>query len=272
MIEALPQRSLSPRESMLLSSLAAAGADTVTLSQARDALGRDGAAAARVLHRLAAKGWLARLQRGTYRLIPLEAGPDARWAAHEYRVAASLVAPYYLAYATALHYYGYTERRPGQVWIATTRRKRPLVVEGIRYRFVTLGAKFFGYTEQPLLDGSIVVAEREKAVADGFDHPAYCGGVIEPAKALWYGSDEIALDTLIAYSRGLSNQSATRRLGYWLELLGLAGEDTLQQIEVPGNRNYAWLDPAGPRAGPRNARWRLIINLPERQLLEWRAH
>lgn len=272
MAGAMLDRNLSTRESRLLSSLAAAGADTFTLVQAREALGPDADAAARVLYRLAAKGWLARLQRGTYRLIPLEAGPEARWAAHEYCVAATLVSPYYLAYATALHHYGYSERRPGQVWIATTRRKRPLTVEGVRYRFVTLETKFFGYTDQPLLNGCVLMAEREKAIADGFDHPEYCGGVIEPAKGLWYGSDEIDLDKTIAYSRRLGNRSAMRRLGYWLELLGFTDEATLKQLETLGNRNYARLDPVGPARGPKNARWRLIVNIPERQLLEWREH
>lgn len=265
-------RNLSTRESRLLSSLAAAGLSTFTLAQAREALGPDADAAARVLHRLTAKGWLARLQRGSYRLIPLEAGPEARWAPHEYSVAAALVTPYYLAYATALHYYGYSEQQPGQVWIATTRRKRPLTVEGVRYRFVTLGEKFFGHVSEPLLDGYIQVAEREKAIADGFDHPEYCGGVIEPAKGLWFGSDEIDLGKTIAYSRRLGNRSAMRRMGFWLELLGGADEAALKLLETRGNRTYARLDPTGPPGGPKSARWRLIINVPERQLLEWRKH
>ena len=272
MVGSTPYRNLSTRESRLLSSLAAAGVDTITLSHAREFLGPEGDAAARVLHRLAVKGWLARLQRGTYRLIPLEAGPEGRWAAHEYRVAAALVSPYYLAYATALHYYGYSEQRPDQVWIATTRRKRPHAVEGVRYRFVTLGSKFFGFTEHPLLNGSILVAEREKAIADGFDHPEYCGGVIEPAKGLWYGSDEIDLEKVIAYSRRVGNRSATRRLGFWLELLSSVDEAALNELEMPENRNYARLDPTGPSAGTKSARWRLIVNMPDSQLLEWREH
>lgn len=37
-----------------------------------------------LLHRLATKHWLQRLERGKYRLIPLEAGPEAQWAEYEY--------------------------------------------------------------------------------------------------------------------------------------------------------------------------------------------
>ena len=42
--------------------------------------------------------------------------------------------------ATALAYYGYTERGLNPIWIATTRWRRSAVVEGITYRFVTLTA------------------------------------------------------------------------------------------------------------------------------------
>jgi predicted transcriptional regulator of viral defense system len=226
-----------------------------------------------LLHRLAAKRWLQRLERGKYRLIPLEAGPEAQWAEHEYLVAAALVQPYYLAYGTALHYYGYSERQPQPIWIATTQRKRPTTVDGIPYRFVTLGlSKFFGYITIQLLDQPVRIAGREKAIADGFDHPEYCGGVLESAKGLWFGSDELDLDKLIAVSRQLGNRTAMRRLGFWLERLELAGDAVLSQLELPSGRNYACLDPAGPNAGPKDARWRLIVNLPEQQLMEWREH
>jgi predicted transcriptional regulator of viral defense system len=266
-------RSLSDREARLLSALAAAGWTIFTIEEARQAYDGNGADVARVLHRLSAKRWVERLERGKYRLIPLEAGPEAHWAEHEYLVAAALVRPYYLGYATALNYYGYSERQPRPVWIVTTRRKRPVTIEGITYRFVTLSErKFFGYTTIELLDHPIQIAEREKAIVDGFDHPEYCGGVIEAAKGLWFGSDELDWDRLVEYSQRLGNRTAMRRLGFWLERLGMGQEGLLQRLKVPEDRNYALLEPSGPREGVRDARWRLIVNIPERQLLEWREH
>jgi len=266
-------RSLSDREARLLSALAAAGQNIFTIEEARQTSGANGADVARLLYRLAAKRWVQRLERGKYRLIPLEAGPEAHWAEHEYLVAAALVQPYYLGYATALNYYGYSERQPRPVWIVTTRRKRPVTIEGLTYRFVTLSEhKFFGYTTIQLLDSPVQIAEREKAIVDGFDHPEYCGGVIEPAKGLWFGSDELDLDRLVEYSQRLGNRTAMRRLGFWLERLEIGHEGLLQRLEAPEDRNYALLDPRGPHEGARDARWRLIVNIPERQLLEWREH
>ena len=159
------------------------------------------------------------------------------------------------------------------MWIATTRRKRPVTIEGNTYRFVTLSEhKFFGYDTIQLLDRSVQIVEREKAISDGFDHPEYCGGVIEPAKGLWFGSDEVDWARLVEYSQRLGNRTAMRRLGFWLERLEVGDQAVLQQLEVPEDRNYARLDPGGPGEGPKDARWRLVINVPERQLLEWREH
>ena len=118
------------------------------------------------------------------------------------------------------------------------------------------------------------MAEREKAIADGFDHPEHCGGVIEAVKGLWYGRDEIDLEQLIANSRRPGNRSALGRLGFWLERLSIVNERTLEQLvstdDMQGDRNYPLLDPTGPAQGVRNARWRLVVNIPEQRLLEWR--
>jgi len=124
------------------------------------------------------------------------------------------------------------------------------------------------------MEDTIVMAEREEAIADGLDHPEYCGGVIEVAKGLWYSRDEIDLEQLIANSRRLGNRSAFKRLAFWVEQLSIVNERTLEQLvgadDMQGDRDYPLLDPTGPAQGVRNARWRLVANIPEQQLLEWR--
>jgi predicted transcriptional regulator of viral defense system len=87
------------------------------------------------------------------------------------------------------------------------------------------------------------------ARVDGFDHPEYCGGVTEPAKGLWLGSDELDLDRLVEYSQRLGNRTVMRRLGFWLERLEMGHERLLQRLEASKDRNYALLDPRGPHDG-----------------------
>ena len=262
---------------MLLSRLAAAGQTLFTVDDARAVLSNAGDTVGvdvlKLLHHLHRKGWIRRLERGTYRIVPLEAGSEPVWAEHEYLVAASLVSPYYLAYTTALHYYGYTERAPDPLMIATTRRKQPITIEGVTYRFVTVTPhKFFGYAAIALLEQRVQMAEREKAIADGFDHPELVGGILEPAKGLWLGSQELDLEKLVSYQLKLGNRTAARRLGFWLAKLDLGANDLLSHLEDRDGHSYAPLEPGGPPRGPRDARWRLIVNVPDRQLLEWQAH
>lgn len=268
-----PSRTLSRQESRLLSTLSADGRSVFTVDDACAVLDLGRSTIRKVLFRLHQKGWIRRLQRGKYLIIPLAAGPEAQWAEHEYLIAASLVAPYYLAYATALHYYGYSERPLTTLMVATLRRKRAVTVGDLTCRFVTVPAhKFFGYAPISLLDSTVQMAEREKAAADGFDRPELVGGILEAAKGLWFGSQELDWAKLIAYVLRLQDQVAARRLGFWLELLALGDERSLSLLDGGGGHSYARLDPSGTNDGPRNARWRLIVNIPERQLLEWREH
>jgi predicted transcriptional regulator of viral defense system len=89
---------------------------------------------------------------------------------------------------------------------------------------------------------------------------------------LWYGTQELDWEKLVTYTLRLGNQVAARRLGFWMELLDLGNDDLLSQLDQGKGHSYARLEPSGPREGPRNARWRIIVNVPERQLLEWREH
>jgi len=268
-----PRRTLSERESYLLSSLSAAGFTAFSIEDARQVATIEDAALRKLLHRLSHKGWLKSLERGKYLIIPLAAGPAGQWAEHEYLIAAALTSPYYLAYATALHYYGYSDLPLDPVTIAVTRPKRPVVIDGLTYRFVRVKQpEFFGYEPISIAGGTVQMAEREKAVVDAFSRPDLVKGVLEAAKGVYYGRTELDLEKVIAYSLRLSNKTASRRLGFWLELLGVGDDSMWSQLEDDRGHSYARLEPAGITDGAYNTRWRLIVNIPDRQLLEWREH
>lgn len=273
MPEPYPPRTLGERESRLLSSLSAAGQKVFTIESARAMLSETDANVRKLLHRLHRKRWARRLERGKYLILPLAAGPEGQWAEHEYLIVATLVNPNTLASATPLHYYGYSERPPNPIFIAATRRKRHITIDQLTCRVVTLKPhKFFSYEPISLLGSTVHMAEREKAIADSLDHPELAGGVLEVARGLWFSRQELDLEKQVAYTLRLRNQVAARRLGFWLELLALGDDWVLSRLEGGKGHGYARLEPSGTDDGPRNARWRLIVNVPERQLLEWREH
>jgi predicted transcriptional regulator of viral defense system len=68
----------SLQEAEFLSRLAAEGKDIFSIDEAQ-AYWPTPANTANVLSRLVRKGWLQRLDRGVYMLLPLAAGPERTW-------------------------------------------------------------------------------------------------------------------------------------------------------------------------------------------------
>ncbi len=101
-----------------------------------------------LLYRLAQKQWLKRLERGTYLIVPLEAGLDREWSADPFLVASYLADPCAIGYWSALSHWNLTEQLPRAVYVQTTDRKheREKEVLGVHFIFVTLSDhRFFGF-------------------------------------------------------------------------------------------------------------------------------
>ena len=90
-------------------------------------------------------------------------------------IACHLVTPAYISYWSALHFYGLTEQVPLTTFVATTKKKRPVTFQGLRFRFVTVKAhKFFGYRRERIGDLPVLIADEAKAIVDSLDqHLSY---------------------------------------------------------------------------------------------------
>lgn len=267
------RQTLSPTDARLLTTLSSQGQNIFTTQDAASVLGCSSAAVRKRLHRLVKKGWLRRLEKGKYLILPLSAGPAGEYMPDEFVIAAHLIEPYYISYWSALRYYGYSEQAAPVVYVVTTRRKRLLTVEGITYRFVTVRPhKFFGSRRVWSGAEAILMAEREKALVDSLDRLDLCGGVIEAAKAIWRGRDEMNWEKVVAYGRRMGNRTILKRLGFLLETLALGTPSVLDALQANVGAGYTVLDNLYPREGRRDHRWHLVVNVPEHELLNWREH
>ena len=147
------------------------------------------------------------------------------------------------------------------MFIATTRKKRPVEFRHLRFRFVTVKPpKFFGYRREVIADLPTLIADEAKAIVDSLDQPRYAGGVAEVAKALRTALTVAEAPTLIEYANRMGNRSLGSRLGYLLQRLGHSAEGLLRSA-VP-----VALEPSRPRRGPLNSRWQVVVNVPEAEL------
>lgn len=138
-----------------------------------------------LLHRLAQKGWIRRISKGVYLLLPLSVDSQTPYTQHEWIIATRLLRPSYVGFRNMLQHYGWTEQLPLTVLIASPRRKKNLEIQGVMYQFVTLTEKkFFGDVEIAIEGQTVKVSDREKTLLDCLNHLEYAGGIIEVSKAL----------------------------------------------------------------------------------------
>ena len=214
------------------------------------------------LERLQSKGWIRRIRRGRFAVVPLSSGEDRSPQLHEFVVAMELVSPAVIAYWSALNHHGMTEQLPRTVFVATDHpvRRRPGEVRGVSYRIVSLKpSKFCGITKDWIDENPFRVTDREKTIIDGLDLPQHAGRVSEIAKALivsWKVLDE---KKLRSYAAKIGNSAVAKRLGFLMETLGLGDFEALRK-EAPLAQGFSPLDPTLPKRGKYNRRWGLLVN------------
>lgn len=266
------RKSLSKAESSLLASLAEEGKNIFKLNDVTTKLGSSYKNAKVIVNRLVKKKWLIPLTRGKYLIVPLEAGVRSEYTEHEFVIASHLADPYYIGYWSALNFHGFTEQVPMTVYIVTTKRLKDRTILDIGFQFVTLiKRKFFGFDKESISNTKINISDKEKTLADCLDHPEYCGGISEIAKALWNAKDEISVEKLVNYSLLMGNSAILKRLGFLLELLQMdVSEKLIEKIDKHLKKGYVLLDPLGKRQGSYSTRWRLLVNVSADRILEWR--
>ena len=268
---AITPKTLNPTEAQLLTTLSGRGQDIFTTREAEEVLQKPNGMVRKLLHGLVKRRWLQRLEKGKYLIVPLSAGTDSHYTENELVIASHLIAPYYISYWTALSHYGLTEQPTRTVYIATTKRRQPLSLHGVNYRFITLTQKkFFGHTRAWIGDKPMEMADHAKTIVDGLDHPELCGGIIEIAKGLWRGREEMDWKQLGAYSERMGNGAVIKRLGYLLDVMGLGPSDLRDRLQKKLSAGYAVLDPLSAREGTHNSRWRVYVNVSAQDLVAWR--
>ena len=208
-----------------------------------------------ILSRLEKKGWIERIEKGKYIVIPIGA-EKGKYTLHEFVLGSYLVDPCIISYWSALNYYGFTEQIPRTVFIQTTSRKKhqEVTIFGIPYKIIRIKEeKIFGIKKEWFEETKINLTNREKTIIDCLDKPQYAGGIIEVAKAL--RTEEYDKKTLVKYAKKINNTGVIRRLGYICEFIQIPIH--LPEIKT---RNYLKLDPILPKSNKLNAKWNLIIN------------
>src|SRR3989338_5810047 len=138
------RKGLGKKSAFLLSTLAEQNKNLFTVDEAVPILKENKLSITKLLHDLVENGWLNRVSKGKYLILPLEAGAEPKYTEHEFVLASVLTPDYYISYLSALNYYGLTEQVPKTVFIATNKQRSERKMMSLTFKFVTLKkTKFF---------------------------------------------------------------------------------------------------------------------------------
>jgi len=266
-------RTLGKAGSDLLTDITRQGKRIFTYEDAVKVYGSSNRRLRELLSTLVKRGWLQRIEKGKYLILPFEAGREREWTEHEFIIASYLIKPYYIGFRSALNHFGYTEQISRTVFVVSTSRKlkSSMEISGVTYRFVFISKhKFFGAKQISVDGGQVNISEPEKTIVDCLDRLRYCGGISEVAKALWYGRDELDFTKMAEYSRRNGNRATSQRLGYLIEMLGFTADKAVEILLQSMSTRYTPLDTLSEPKGKHMERWKVILNIPDNKLSQWK--
>lgn len=236
-----------------------------SIADAATALDQDEGSARRLLGYLSRRGWLARVRRGLYLTVPLDAARAGEWIEDPWIVAARAFRPAYIGGWSAAEHWCLTEQVFRDVVVITTRdvRQRNHVLQGQTF-LVTRRAreKVFGLEPVWRRDIAVKVSDPSRTVVDVLDDPSIGGGIRHVMSIVreYLGSERCNEALLVEYGDRLGNRAVFKRLGWILEVLGDEGalRDACAERRSAG---LVKLDPTVDKPGRIVRRWGLRVNV-----------
>ena len=213
---------------------------------------------AQALRSLTNSGLLIRLERGKYR---------RKNFLDDFVIANFLAQDGGIAYWSALNFYGLTEQFPNIIFVQTALQKN-YIAGNPKIKFVKVNKrKLTGYSEQGWGNHKYKITDIEKTIADCFDLPQHCGWFQEIIKA--FNNANLSAVKLIRYCKLINNLSAIKRLAYLTELLKKPKmEKFLDYAKSSLEEEYSFFETGGEKTGTYIKEWKLILNIPEDEILE----
>lgn len=236
-------------------------------AQAAAALSTDLGHTRRLLANLANSGWLARVRKGWYICVPLEASEPKEWREDPWIVAATLFAPGYIGGWSALEHWGLTDQIFNVIYVVVGRKVKPAqqTIQGTDFLIRTVPSRsLFGTRRVWRQRVPVNVSDSHRTIIDILDVPAAAGGALHASEVLqaYFESKHADQAKLLQYGDRLGRGTVFKRLGYLAERAALSDAAFVEACRGRISKGLSQLDPGGPATGRIVARWNLRVNTP----------
>ena len=237
----------------------------MTVDDAVEALGVGRTEAARRLAAWAEQGWLRRVRRGLYIPVPVDAERPGAWSEDPFYLADAVWSPCVVTGWTSANHWGLTDQVFRTTVIKTEQRVRRARhrLAGHEYLLTHAKASELGWGERSEWrhDRRIRLADPARTVVEVLDDPRLGGGmrlIAEIVDAYLVDGDPTLL---VDYGDRLGNRAVFKRLGFLVEALGYHLPTLIAACLARRSAGIVLLDPSVSRAGRREPRWGLRVNV-----------
>jgi len=219
----------------------------------------------RFLSYLRSRGWLSRVRKGLYTIVPLGAEKPSEWREDPWIVAQSVFSPCYIGGWSACEHWSLTEQIFRDVVVVTSRplRTKRMSVQGTAFLLKSRPKeKLFGTKSTWRGQTKVQVSDPTRTVVDILDDPALGGGIRHVAAVVRaYLEGEYRDDArLLEYTKRLGNRTVFKRLGYLLEVLDIQARHLSAECRALKSAGLTFLDPTLRAKGRIDKRWNLRVN------------
>ena len=219
----------------------------------------------RLLAALADSGWLARVRRGWYIGVPIDASAPGEWREDPWVVAATLFSPGYIGGWSAVEHWGLTDQIFNVIYVVVGRKVAPTrqTLQGTDFLIRTVPERaLFGTRRVWRQSVAVNVADPHRTMIDILDVPASAAGVLHAFEVLqaYFESEHVDQARLLEYGDRLGRGTVFKRLGYLAERAKIADNDFIEACHSRITSGVSRLDPSGPPKGRIVARWNLRVN------------
>lgn len=260
------QLSVSDRNLLTKLSRSAKGG-LISVANASELLELPSRTVSQKLAAMARRGWLRRVRRGLYFILPLEADPNRPAIIEDaWILAREVFSPCYIGGWSALEHWGLTEQLFKETLVITAApiRNRSMSLLGHSFRLFQVKPEQVA-TATMVWRGPerVAVSSPELTIIDCLQYPNLCGGIRHLIDIMSeYSSDEKRnIQKLLELAKQRDSGAVWKRLGFLTETLWPNEKSIIEKALKSVSAGNIKLDPDVRRKGKLLRRWRLWVNI-----------